>query len=157
VIAALRRPELLTLLLLVLILGGAAYEAAIAFEWIPIGDVPGQGATGEGEVLAVSLLAVLAGIAVSMFASRGNRLVAGLAPTAALLMAARFYSFDSYYASTLRRASEGGIVAAGWVYALVALALLAAALALLRPRLAFLGAPVMLLCLLTTLFADAGH
>ena len=153
----LRRPEWLTLLLLVLILMGAAYEAAIALEWVSIGEVPGEGAPGEGAVLLVSVLAALAGIAVSIFAIRGNRLVAGLAPATATLMVARFYSFDPYYAPTLRRASEGGIVAAGWVYALVATALLAGLLAAMRPRLAFLGAPVMLLCVFTTVFVHGGH
>jgi hypothetical protein len=138
-------------------LGGTAYEAAIALEWISIGEVPGEGAPGEGEVLSVSVLAVLTGIAVSIFSSRGNRLVAGLAPAAAALMVARFYSFDPYFAPSLRRASEGGLVAAAWVYSLVALALLAGALALSRPRLAFIGAPIMFLCVFTTLFAFAGH
>jgi hypothetical protein len=152
-----RRRELLTLVLLVLIVGGAAYEGAIALEWISIGDVPGEGAPAEGAILSVAVLAVLAGIGVSVFASHGNRLVAGLVPAAGALMVARFYSFDSYYAPTLRRASEGGVVAAGWVYALVALAALAGALALLRPRLALVGAPVMFVCVLTTWFADTGH
>ena len=154
---SLRRAEWLTLLLLALILIGAAYEAAIALEWVSIGEIPGEGAPGEGAVLSVSVLAVLAGIAVSIFAIRGNRLAAGLAPAAAALMVARFYSFDPYFAPALRRASEGGIVAAGWVYALVAVALLAGVLAFARPRLAFLGAPVMLLCVFTTVFAHAGH
>lgn len=152
-----RRRELVTLLLLVLIVGGAAYEAAVALGWISIGQLPGEGAPGEGEILAVAVVAVLAGIAFSLFASRDNRLVAGLAPAAAILMAARFYTFDSYYAPALRRASEGGVVAAGWVYVLVALAVLAGVLALFRPRLAFVGVPVMFLCALTTLFADTGH
>lgn len=152
-----RRRELLTLLLLALIAAGTLYETAVALEWISIGQLPGEGGPGEGVVLSVAAVAVLVGIGVTLFASRGNHLAAGLAPAAAALMVARFYSFDTYYAPNLRRMSEGGMTSARWVYVLVGLALLSAAVTSLRPRLAFVGAPVMFLCLITTLFADTGH
>lgn len=145
------------MLLLVLIAGGAVYEAGVALAWISIGRLPGEGAPGEGAIVAVAVVALLAGMVFSLFASSGQRLVAGLAPAGAMLMVARFYSFGSYYAPSLRRASEGGVVGAGWVYILVALAVLAGVITLLRPRLAFVGAPVMFLCAVTTFFADTGH
>jgi hypothetical protein len=81
-----------------------------------------------------------------------------LAPAAAAFVLARFYTYDPYYAPTLRRMSDDGLVADAWVYVLVGLALLAAVLVRLRPR-AGLGATslVMVLSAFTALAEGAGH
>jgi hypothetical protein len=116
----------------------ALYETAIALEIIPMGKVAGKGAAGEWCVLWVALLAMLLGslISLSCAASRSMewRVVASLVALAAAFVATRFFAFDAYYLPTLRRMSDGGLVAGWWIVALVVLALLVAVVAKIRPR-----------------------
>src|SRR4051794_636939 len=51
----------------------AAYEAAVALKWIPLGTVPGEGARFEGVFLAAGGLAMLAGVVTSLFLGVANR------------------------------------------------------------------------------------
>lgn len=129
----------------------AAYEAVLAFGWVSIGLVPGAGAPGEGATTAAAVGAMLVGAYVVVaFPTR----VASLIPSAAaLVMIARYYTFDPYYAPTLRRMSDGGLVAAWWIYALAGVA---AASALAR-RLHPLAVVSLVLCILTLLAESAGH
>jgi len=52
---------------------------------------------------------------------------------------ARFYSYDPYYAPTLRRMSDGGAVAGGWIAVIVAATLVAGILVRRWPRAASAG------------------
>ena len=62
------------LLILLVLAGAAAYEAAVALEWIPVGTQPGEGARYEGFVLVFAVVATLAGVVVSlMLATRRQR------------------------------------------------------------------------------------
>jgi hypothetical protein len=151
------RVEVATAGLLAVICVGIVYEAAIALEWISIGTAPGEGAAHQGLVLSTTELAILTGIAVTIATNGRNRLIPLLAPAAAAFMVARFYTFDPYYAPTLRRASDQGGFSPIWVWTLAALAMSSATLSLARPRLGFLNAPVMLLCAFTAWVVYFGH
>jgi hypothetical protein len=151
------RAEVATAGLLVVICLGVVYEAAIALEWISIGTVPGEGAAYQGLFLAATELATLAGVALVIATNGRNRLIPLLAPAAAAFMVARFYTFDPYYAPTLRRASDQGGFSPLWVWTVAALAVASATLSLARPRLGFLNAPVLLLCGLTAWIVYFGH
>jgi hypothetical protein len=124
------------------LVGAACYEASVALRLLDVGPQPGQGPPSGGVVLVLALAA----------------LVAGLAPAAAALVVARFFSFDPYYAPTLRRMSDGGAVSPAWV-AFVAAAALAAGVALRTGRRsgAFLSAAVLVLSFATAVFEGAGH
>jgi hypothetical protein len=151
------RWEGLTAVLLAVIVVGTAYEAAIAVGWIPIGSAPGEEAGGQALVLPATGLAMLVGIAVAIFSAGRNRIVAALAPATAAFMVARFYGFDPYYAPSLLRPSETGGISPLWVWTLVVVSLMVAAITLREPRLGFLNAPVMFLCAVTAMFVDIGH
>ena len=149
--------ELLTATLVIVICAGTIYEAAIAFGWIAIGVTPGGEARHQGIVLTATALAILAGVVVTIISAGRNRMLPALMPSAAAFMVARFYTFDPYYAPTLRRAADAGLFSPVWVWTLAVVALFLAALALTHPRFAFAGAPVLLLCLFTAYFVYLGH
>lgn len=137
---------------------GAAYELLVATEVVPIGDVPGEGDPASGVVLAASLLAYLVGAGASFVrATRSPRprlVVWALLPAlGAACMAAHWLSFDAYYAPTLRRHSEGGIVAGPWVVAVLIAAGLVAAVAVAAPRLGAVLAALLLLAEALTVYA----
>lgn len=140
---------------------GAVYEALVALEVIPIGDVPGEGAPGGGVVLAASLLSYLVGVAVFAYlavtARSSKSLVWVVLPVVATAyMVAHWLSFDPYYAPGLRRYADGG-VHGGWVAAVAAAGIVAAALTRLVPRLgAALAAVVLLVEALTVYVMPLG-
>ncbi len=144
-------------------LGAACYELAVALGLISLDPSSGEGPAGDGLVLAAALLALVVGCALTAtLAARSPALSGGpamlLAPAAAAFLSARFYSYDPYYAPTLRRMSEGGLVPSGWVFFLVGVALLASVLVRLEPRAGMaLTASVLPVCALTALLASAGH
>ena len=110
---------------------GAVYEALVALEAVPIGDVPGEGAPGSSVVFVASMLGFLVACVVSirngLRASKTRSSVWAVLPLAgATYLVARWYSFDPYFAPTLRRYSEGG-VAGDWIL-VVAVAAVAAAI-----------------------------
>jgi len=137
---------------LLVLVGAAAYEAAVALKWIPVGTLPGENARFEGLVLSLALLALLAGIVISVvLAIRDRRSVpVALFPiAAAALMVARYYTFDTYYLPALTRYSEGSFSPA-WVYGIALVSVLASFLSFAKPRVGFLlGAAVVFLCLVT--------
>jgi hypothetical protein len=148
--------------LLAVLFAATAYEAGVALRLLPLGDEPGEGPAGRGLLFGAALLAlVVAAVFSAVSASRASTpagpAIALIDLSAAAFLVARFYSFDPYFAPTLRRFSEGG-VAAPWVYSLVALALVAAVLPWTRPR-AGLGLTVLVLPLVAvTAFATGlGH
>jgi len=153
----------IVLAVLVVLTAAAAYEAAVAFGWLSVGPKPGEAPVGNGLVLGAALLALVAGAGLSaVYAShrrpRADALGALIAPAAAAFVVARFYSFDPYYAPTLRRMSDDGLVAASWVYTLAGLALLAAILTRTRPRTGLgLTVLVLLMSAFTALAEGGGH
>lgn len=152
--------EVASLILLVLV-GAAAYEAAVALEWIPVGSEPGEGPRYEGLVLVSAAITMLAGVVVSlMVATRARRSVpaALFAVAAAALMVAHYYTFDTYYLPTLTRYADSGSFSSAWVFSVAIAAALASLLAFARPLLGFMATAVVIpFCLFTTAFAGFGH
>lgn len=138
---------------LLALVGAAAFEAAVALQWIPVGTEPGGNARFEGLVMTLVLLALVAGIVDSLvLAIQGRRSVpAALFPiAAALMMIARYYTFDTYYLPDLTRYSESDPFPPSWVYGVALASLPASLLSVAKPRLGFvLGAAVLFLCLAT--------
>lgn len=140
----------------------AVYQIAVALEVLSLGSEPGQGPPAAGVVIAIALLALLVGVGVSIgYVSRAHAKPEPvwllLAPAGAAFVVARWYSFDPYFAPTLRRYSEG-VVAGSWIVVLVGLAVGAAALVKLLPRAGgIVTAVVLLLCAVTAAYAGLGH
>jgi hypothetical protein len=149
------------LAILLLLTGAAAYEAAIALEWIPLGTDPGEGAQYEGFVMASAAIAMLAGVGVSLvLAARGRRRMpaAFFALAAAALTVAHYYTFDTYYLPTLTRYSDSGSFSPAWVFSVAVAGVLASLLAFVRPLFGLMATAVVIpLCLFTIVFAGFGH
>ncbi|MBA2740778.1 MAG: hypothetical protein H0U46_02065 [Actinobacteria bacterium] len=155
--------EALAALAFALMAVGAVYETCVALEIIPLGAVPGAAPPGEAAVAIAAVAGLLLGSGASganaaRHDTRSFWALKLLGPVAAAYVVARFYAFDPYYAPSLRRASEGGLVSTPWIALIVALSLGAAALAAVRPR---LGSTctfvVLLLCFFTALVVRLGH
>jgi hypothetical protein len=138
-----------------------AYEVVLAAGGLSIGPQPGDTAPGEPFVLGAALLLMALGavLAPVVAAGRGTfPLVALVAPSAAAFALARFYTYDPYYAPTLRRMSDGGFVNPRWMYGLAAAAVATAVVCCFRPRTgARVSVVVVLACAVTTLYESAGH
>lgn len=81
-----------------------------------------------------------------------------VAPAAAAFVVARFYAFDPYYAPSLRRASDGGLVPTAEIVVVVAVSLVAGCLVATRPRLGSAATCcALLLCAFTALALRLGH
>ena len=149
------------LLILLVLAGAAAYEAAVALEWIPVGTQPGEGARYEGYVLVFAVGATLAGVVVSlMLATRRQRSApaAFFAAAAAALMVAHYYTFDTYYLPSLTRYSDSASFSPTWVYSVAIAGALASLLALERSRIGLMASAIVsLLCLFTIVFSGFGH
>jgi len=147
-------------LILLVLAGAVAYEAAVALEWISVGTEPGEGARYEGFVMVVAAIAMVAAVIVSLgFAARERRSVpaAFFAVAAAALMVAHYYTFDTYFLPTLTRYSESGAFSSAWVFSAAIAAALASLLALARPLFGFMATAVVIsLCLFTIVFAGFG-
>jgi hypothetical protein len=156
-------PWLLVALLLVTV-AATVYEGLVTAGVVTPGPTPGEAPPGEGVAVLAGLLALLAGaVACVVF------LLRPLAPaerfaTSALVVAgagfalARFYAYDPYYAPTLRRASDSGLVSDDWMVGLVLLAAAAAAITWLRPRPGlYLAAITLLAAAVTALAVRGGH
>jgi hypothetical protein len=138
----------------------AAYEAAIALEWISMGSLSGQEAPGQAEVTIAAFLALLTGIVATVVSRRIlRRWPATLVPiAAAAYMVAHYYAFDSYYLPSRRRFSDGGAVPSIWLYGVVLAAVVAAFAIRRRPSTAPVLTPlVLLVCAVTVLVEGTGH
>ena len=129
--------------------------------WLSIGPEPGDGPAGEAVVMGAAAIAFAVGLVVCARAASRERptLPVLLIPaSAAVFMVARFYTYDPYYAPTLRRMSDDGAVPASWVYLLAGLALLVTLTARAHARVGMISAAmVVLLCGLTSLWEGSGH
>lgn len=151
----------LVLAVVAVLVAASAYEAAVALGWLTVGPDPGQGPPAEGLVLFAALAAMLAGAVAASFGSGRDRPEAGVrlvGPASAAFVLARFYSYDPYYAPTLRRFSEDGFVPDWWVFTLVGVAVAGALVAGARPWLGRVATVVVaLLSALTALAEGVGH
>jgi len=142
--------EIITAAVLVTIVFGAVYEAFVALGWLSLGAVPGADAKYRDLVSAFTFGASLLGVGLAIIAPLGrNRLVPALAPAVAAYVVAHFYSFDAYDAPSEIRFSQYSGWSPAWIWAMVLGALTAATLAIARPRLGFLSAPVILVCMVS--------
>lgn len=143
------------------VLAGAAQQAAVALEWLAIGPAPGDGAAGQAVFLGGALLVlVVLGLVLPVAALAGRRVRAlpAIAVAAALLVVARFSSFDPYYAPSLRRMSDGGILSGTWVVFVVACCVGAAVVAARSNRVGtLLVAAACWLAFGTAFLAGLGH
>ena len=143
------------------LLVAALHQALIAVSVLTIGHLPGEGATGSRVAYLVAIACFLiATSTLTVRAARGTagRLDASIVLAAAAFVAARFYTFDPYYAPALRRMSDGGVVSGSWIVALVSAAIVISILGLRAPRTAgALAAILSLLLAATSLFEGAGH
>ncbi|MGZ4401904.1 MAG: hypothetical protein ACXVRI_03535 [Gaiellaceae bacterium] len=55
---------------MVVLLAAAAYDAAVALEWISTGSQPGADAPGQGVVTVAAFLALLTGIVATLLSRR---------------------------------------------------------------------------------------
>jgi hypothetical protein len=158
------RPLLIRALALAIVVAigvAAAFEAAVALQWVSVGTLPGERARYEGFVMAMGAIATLTGVGLSLvLATRRARATPAVAfgAVAAALMVAHYYTFDTYYLPTLIRYSESGSFSATWVYSVAVAGLLASPLSVVRPPIGLmLTSVVMLLCLFTVVLAGFGH
>jgi hypothetical protein len=136
------------------------YELAVALEWIPIGNEPGEDPAGQAVVTLLAFVALLVGFLASAYVALrgGSDRVASLVPVAAsAYLVAHYYAFDPYYLPTLRRFTESG-VSVTWIYGVVGAAVVVAALILLRIRAGLALTPLLLLlCAASVLGLGIGH
>ena len=128
-------------------LGG--YEVALALRWVSIGALPGEGAPWSGPVEATAASAIVLGIGVAAACLRRPRndwvWLAAVSVPAAAFVIARLYTYDPYYAPTLRRMSDDGLISPGWVFLLGLFAIFAVAVSRFAVS---VGAPLVVLVLL---------
>jgi len=139
------------------------YELLNAVGVLTPGPAPGEAPPGEGVVVLAGSLALIAGAVTCVALLLGQprpaeRLVPLLVLAGAGFALARFYAYDPYYAPTLRRASEGGLVSGAWIAGLVIIAVGTAAITWVRPRPGlYLAAIMLVMCALTALAVRGGH
>jgi hypothetical protein len=129
---------------------------------LEIGNEPGEGTAGETVVSLAAAIGFLIAVAASLAAARGRgprgRVFVALPLATAAYMVARFYAYDPYYAPSLRRASEDGLVSQWWVFGLALAACAGAVVVRLAPRLGVaLTVFVIASCGLTALVERGGH
>lgn len=145
------KSERLALTVAVVLVACAAYETVLALGWVSLGADSGSDAPGADATVIVTLLAMLA--AAVLLAVRPTRAALALAPLAVLVVLARLFTYDAYYAPTLRRMSDGGLVSPWWI----ALLAVAAALTAVSRRLAPVAVVVLVAAAGTLLVESAGH
>jgi hypothetical protein len=152
-----------TWVVVVVLFAAAAYEAAIALEWISLGSEPGGDAPGQAVVTIFAFLALVAGMGVGVAGAlrRGpaRRWPAMLIPVAtAAYLLSHYYAFDPYYLPDLRRFSEDGNIAAKWVYGVVGCSVGVGALIALVPRVGLVLLPfALLVCGIFVIGEGIGH
>jgi hypothetical protein len=139
----------------------AAYELALALGARSIGPLPGDGVEGEGaeELTMFIVMLVGAGLALVSASGRPSPLpVALYAPAAAAFLVARFYTYDPYYAPSLRRYSDDGNIAPAWIFLCAVGAAAVGVVACLSPRVGALATAIALfLIAIMTIAIGIGH
>jgi hypothetical protein len=149
-LAAISKRGVITWLVVVVLLAAAAYEAAVALEWISLGSEPGDDAPGQAVVTLAAFVALAAGMGIGAVGALRRGRVRGwpamLIPVAAAAyLVVHYYAFDSYYLPTLRRFSDDGSIGAAWIYGVAACAVGVAAVIVLTPRIGLALLPFVLL------------
>ena len=140
-----------------ILVAGAAYELALALGAGSLGPEPGEDVAGSTAVHAIAVLTMIAAAALAPFAESRPWPAALFAPAAAAYLVAFYFTYDPYYAPTLRRYSEGNVGGA-WIVAVAVVAVANGVLTRLQPRLGrFTTSAVLVLVLLTTLLAGDNH
>jgi hypothetical protein len=146
----------IALVVVLVIAVAAAFEAAVALQWIPVGMLPGEGGDFEGVFLAAGAFAMFAGWFLTFFLAIANRRGTpgvALGAVAAALVAAHAYGFDLYDLPSMVRYTEAGAPSASWVAWIAAAGLFASLICLLQPRIGFVvTACVLPVCLFTFVF-----
>ena len=142
-----------------LLLVAAAFELALALGAAKPGPSPGDAATGQDVVGPVAFIALAVGVvAAGLGAAKRERAIALLMPAAGLFVTATDYTYDSYYAPTLRRFSDGGAVPVWWMFVLLGISLGVGVFTWRRPgpgcTLTGFG---LLVWVVTLMFAGDGH
>ena len=150
-----------TRIVVAILLGAAVYYVVLAVGPHGIGALPGDGPPGETVVGLSWVLASLAGAVLAVACAVRPRLpgpVHLVAPAAALTALAFFYTYDPYYAPSLRRYSDHGAVAASGMFVVFGIAVAVGAVALRHRRLGAALTPFsLLLTLVTAVVAGDGH
>jgi hypothetical protein len=139
------------------LVAAAAYELALALGAGSVGPDPGDGVAGSTFVHVVALLAMVVGAGLAPLSATRPWPTALFAPAAAAYLVAFYFTYDPYFAPTLRRYSEGN-VGGRWIVVVVAVAIGSGVLTYLRPRVGrFTTSAVLIILLLTTVLAADGH
>jgi len=139
-----------------ILLAASAYELALALGAGSLGPEPGDDVAGAGVVLGIALLAMLTCAVLSPFDASRPWPAALFAPAAVAFVIPFFFTYDAYYAPTLRRYAEGG---AAWYLAVVAIIGVGnGVLTWLQPRIGrFTTSGVLIFILFVTVFGRGGH
>ncbi len=138
----------------------AAYETAVALEWISMGSLPGEEAPRQAVVTIAAFVALLVGIVATLVSRRIlRRWPATLVPVAAAAyVVAQYYTFDSYYLPSRTRFSDTGSISSVWVYGVAVAAVIVALAISRRPSVAPVLTPILLLICARTVVAEGfGH
>ena len=139
-----------------ILVAAAAYELALALGAGSVGLEPGENVPGATAVRLVAVLAMLVGAGL-VGAKLRPTVAALLAPAAALFVVPFYFTFDPYYAPTERRYSDGGMFPLSWIVAVAVAGLVAGALTVLIPRLAWVTIPALLVLAFTAVLMVGGH
>jgi len=139
------------------LMAAAGYELALALGAGSLGPDPGDDVAGSTFVQVVAFLAMVAAAALAPFPGVRPSSAALFAPAAAAYLVAFYFTYDPYYAPTLRRYSEGN-VGGWWIVVVAVIAVANGVLTRLQPPIGrYTTSAVLVLVLLTTLFAGDGH
>jgi hypothetical protein len=132
------------------LVAAAAYELALALGAGSLGPEPGDNVAGATVVRLGATLVMVVGAGLVLGSLSSQRASAALlAPAAACFVVPLYFTFDPYYARTLRRYSVDGMLPPGWIVAVAASAIVAGVLTWLVSR---VGAPASALVLLALAF-----
>jgi hypothetical protein len=135
----------------------AAYQAVDAANLLEPGSQSGYGPAGSTEFDIAALVGLVAGTVTLAVGGHRSRLAPLVPLAAAGFVAARFYSFDPYYAPNLRRMSDGGLVEPGLIYLLLVSAVVVAVVIVKWPSAARFSALFVVYSTLLALIEGAGH
>jgi hypothetical protein len=135
----------------------AAYELGLALGAGSIGPEPGDGVAGSTVVQGIALVAMIAASGLAALPGFRPWPAALFAPAAATYLVAFYFTYDPYFAPTLRRYSEGN-VAGRWIAVVAVVALANGVVTALQPRIGrYTTSAVVLFVLVMTIGAADGH
>jgi hypothetical protein len=140
-----------------ILVAAAAYELALALGAGSVGPEPGDEVAGSTVVQPIALLAMVAAAGLAPLPGLRPWPAALYAPVAAAYLVAFYFTYDPYFAPTLRRYSEGD-VAGRWIVVVAVVAVANGVLTRLQPRIGrYTTSAVVLFVLVMTVGAGDGH